>query len=160
MNEPELCADPLIARLAEIVGAANVRLGADMQAHLTDWRGRYTGHARAVVLPKTTEEVAEVVRACGAAHAPIVPQGGNTGLVGGATPDETGAAVVVCLTRMNRVLEVDAANSTLTVEAGCLLADVQAAAAQHQRLFPLSLASEGSCSWVGRILRLQGEYKT
>lgn len=143
--------DDFVAQMARIVGAANVRLGADMQPHLTDWRGRYTGSARAAVLPKSTDEVAAIVRVCGAANVPIVPQGGNTGLVGGATPDQTGMSVVVCLTRMNRILDVDAVNSTMTVEAGCLLVDVQAAAAQNQRLFPLSLASEGSCTIGGNI---------
>ena len=144
-------ADPLIEQLGGIVGPAHLRTGDAMSPHLTDWRGRYVGQARAVVLPGNTAEVAAVVRACAAANAPIVPQGGNTGLVGGATPDADGRSVVLVLTRMNRIVAVDAANNTITVEAGCTLAAVQAAAAAAGRLFPLSLASEGSCTIGGNI---------
>jgi len=143
--------DDLVRQLAELVGPANLRTGDEMASHLTDWRGRYTGRARAVVLPGSTEEVAAVVRCCASFGVPMVPQGGNTGLVGGATPDNDGRAVVICLSRMNRVLAVDAANSTMVVEAGCLLANAQAAAAGAQRLFPLSLAAEGSCTIGGNI---------
>jgi FAD/FMN-containing dehydrogenase len=143
--------DPLVVGLGRIVGAAKLRLGADMAPYLTDWRGRYVGQARAVVLPGNTLEVAAVVRLCVTENVPMVPQGGNTGLVGGATPDGAGSAVVLCLSRMNRVLDVDAANSTMTVEAGCLLAVAQAAAAAQLRLFPLSLAAEGSCTIGGNI---------
>ena len=144
-------ANSLIEQLGQIVGAANLRHGSDMAAYLTDWRGRYTGQARAVVLPGNAGEVAAVVRACVAANTPIVPQGGNTGLVGGATPDDHGNAIVLCLVRMNRILELDAVNNTMTVEAGCRLAEVQAAAATSQRLFPLSLAAEGTCTIGGNI---------
>ncbi|HET6720658.1 MAG TPA: FAD-binding oxidoreductase [Rhodocyclaceae bacterium] len=144
-------ADPLARELGAIVGPANLRSGDAMAPHLTDWRGRYTGRARLVVLPGDTQEVAAVVRACAAARVPIVPQGGNTGLVGGATPDGAGTAVVLCLRRMNHIVAVDAANNTITIEAGCLLAAVQAAAAAERRLFPLSLAAEGSCTIGGNI---------
>src|SRR5690606_27371416 len=104
--------------------------------YLEDWRGRYHGRALAVARPRDTVEVASVVRACVAAGAPMVPQGGNTGLCGGATPLADGRAVVISLTRLNRIRSVDAANSTVCVEAGCTLATVQAAAAAAGRLFP------------------------
>ena len=122
-----------------------------MAPYLTDWRGRYTGRAQAVVLPGCTEEVAAVVRLCASQSIPMVPQGGNTGHCGGATPDESGAAVVICLGRMRRIRAVDAANGSITVDAGCTLAAVQEAAAAAGRLFPLSLASEGSCQIGGNL---------
>ncbi len=139
----------LLQALEAIVGAPNVLTGADAQPYLTDWRGRYRGAARAVVRPASTAEVAAVVRACAAARAPMVPQGGNTGLVGGGTPDGSGEAVVICLQRMNRVRAIDAANDTITVEAGCVLQAVQAAARAAGRLFPLSLAAEGTATIGG-----------
>jgi len=142
----------LIDRLASIVGAGNVLVDpADTAPYLTDWRKRYTGAACAVVRPGSTDEVAHVVRTCIEATVPIVPQGGNTGLVGGATPDASGRSLVVSLTRMNRVRAVDTANDTLTVEAGCVLQNLQAAARTAQRLFPLSLAAEGSATIGGNL---------
>lgn len=141
----------MIQRFNEIVGERHVLTGEAMAPALTDWRGRYTGKALAVVLPGSTEEVSRVVALCAEQQIPIVPQGGNTGLVGGATPDDTGTAIVLCLRRMNRIDSIDPANYTMQVEAGCLLADVQAAAAEANRLFPLSLAAEGSCTIGGNI---------
>jgi FAD/FMN-containing dehydrogenase len=142
----------LEARLAAVVGAAHVlTAAADVAPYLTDWRGRFRGRARAVVRPQSTAEVAAVVAACAESGTPIVPQGGNTGQCGGATPDEGGTAVVVSLTRMNRVRGVDRDNATLTVEAGVTLAAVQQAAADAGMLFPLSLAAEGSCTIGGNL---------
>lgn len=116
----------LIDRLSGIVGPANLIVdAAQMAPYLTDWRKRYTGRAQAIVRPATTAEVAAVVRACAESGAAIVPQGGNTGLVGGATPDPSGNAVLVSLTRMNRMRDVDALGGTITIEAGCTLASVQ-----------------------------------
>ena len=130
--------DSLTATLAGIVGPANVLVGAaDLAPCLTDWRGRYRGAARCLVRPASTAEVAAVVGACAAAGAPIVPQGGNTGLCGAATPDDTGSAVVVSLGRLNRIVAVDASNDTISVEAGCTLAAVQEAARAADRLFDL-----------------------
>lgn len=144
--------DLLVQQLRAAIGASAILAeDADMAPYLTDWRGRYAGRARCVARPATTTELAEVVRLCVAAAAPIVPQGGNTGLCGGATPDPSGDAVVVSTTRMNRVRGIDADNFTATVEAGCTLAQVQEAAARADRLFPLSLASEGSCSIGGNL---------
>ena len=144
--------DELNARLRTIVGAANVlEAEADMAPFLSDWRGRYHGRARAVVRPRDTAEVAAVVAACAQAGVAMEPQGGNTGLCGGATPIVDGAAVVISLARMNRIRALDADNDTLTVEAGCTLAAVQEAAQAAGRLFPLSLASEGSCLIGGNL---------
>jgi FAD/FMN-containing dehydrogenase len=138
--------------LKRIVGDDNVLLDAHDQAgYLTDWRKRYVGRALAVVRPSTTDEVAQVVRLCNQERVPVVPQGGNTGLVGGATPDASGAQIVLSTARMKAVRHVDPVNDTITVEAGCTLADVQAAASNAGRLFPLSLASEGSCTIGGNL---------
>ncbi len=126
-------------------------VGEAAQPYLTDWRGRYTGQALAVVRPASAEEVAAVVRACLSFKVPMVPQGGNTGLCGGATPDGQGNAVVIVLTRLNQVLEVDTADDTMTVQAGCTLKQVQEAAAAADRLFPLSLAAEGTCTIGGNL---------
>jgi FAD/FMN-containing dehydrogenase len=147
-NQPE----QLVAQLAEALGAANVLTdAADIAPFVTDWRGRYHGAALCVVRPADTAEVAAVVRACVAANTPIVPQGGNTSLCGAATPDEAGRAVVLSLARLRHILAVDAQNNTITVEAGCTLAAVQDAARAVDRLFPLALASEGSCQIGGNL---------
>jgi FAD/FMN-containing dehydrogenase len=123
----------------------------DLQPHEQDWRGRYRGKAVAVARPANTEEAISIVRACAAHGASIVPQGGNTGLVGGGIPDETGQQLVLSLQRMNRVLAVDPANLSMTVQAGCTLAQVQEAAQAHGLLFPLSLAAEGTCTIGGNL---------
>jgi D-lactate dehydrogenase (cytochrome) len=119
--------------------------------YLTDRRRRHTGRALAVALPASTEEVVAIVRLCNAHRVPIVPQGGNTGLVLGSVPDISGAAIVLSLTRMNRIRKIDALNNTLTAEAGCILQHVQQAASEVQRLFPLSLAAEGTCTIGGNL---------
>ncbi|MCL2021683.1 MAG: FAD-binding oxidoreductase [Betaproteobacteria bacterium] len=138
--------------LAAIVGGANVLSDpAELAPFLTDWRGRYQGKARVLVRPGNTAEAAAVVRACHAARIPIVPQGGNTGLCGGATPDASGEAVLLQLRRMKRVRSVDLTNNVLLAEAGCTLLEAQAAARNAGRLFPLSLASEGSCQIGGNL---------
>ncbi|WP_306607433.1 FAD-binding oxidoreductase [Azonexus sp.] len=142
----------LVRQLVSLLGAANVLTDpADTAPFLTDWRGRYRGAALCVVRPGNAEEVAAVVRACAEAGVPIVPQSGNTSLCGAATPDDTGRAVVVSLGRMNRILAVDALNHTICVEAGCTLAAVQEAANAVDRLFPLALASEGTCQIGGNL---------
>ena len=146
-------ADPAFAaRVRALLGDKGViDDAADMAPYLRDWRKRYQGAARLVARPASTAEVAALVGLCAEAGVPIVPQGGNTGLCGGATPDETGAAVVLSLARMNRMRALDAANNTLTVEAGMTLAGVQAAASAADRLFPLSLAAEGSATIGGNL---------
>ena len=140
------------AALVDIVGANDVLIDpADTARYRTDWRGRYHGHPLAVVRPRTVEQVARVVALCARAGVAIVPQGGNTGLVGGATPDGSGTQVVVSLERINAVRHVDPQNDTITVDAGCTLAAVQDAARDARRLFPLSLAAEGSCTIGGNL---------
>ncbi|MBI1891847.1 MAG: FAD-binding oxidoreductase [Burkholderiales bacterium] len=135
-----------------VVGAANVLTeDADKAAFVTDWRKRFTGAALAVVRPGTADDVAAVMRLCNQFQVPIVPQGGNTGLVLGSVPDQTGAAIVLSLSRLNRIRAVDTVNNTITVEAGCILQNVQDAAADSGRLFPLSLAAEGSCTIGGNL---------
>ena len=144
--------DDRLAGLRAIVGAQHVLTDpADQAGYLTDWRKRYVGRALAVVRPRGTDEVAAVVRFCGAHRIGVVPQGGNTGLVGGGTPDESGAQIVLATGRLRAVRDVDPINDTICVEAGCTLADVQAAAERVDRLFPLSLASEGSCTIGGNL---------
>jgi FAD/FMN-containing dehydrogenase len=139
-------------RLADAVGDANVlTAAADVEPFVVDWRGRYRGSARAVVRPATTAEVASVVRACADASVPIVPQGGNTGLCGGATPAADGGAIVLSLARMRRVRALDDANATITVEAGIPLAAVHEAAASAGLHFPLSLAAEGTATIGGNL---------
>jgi D-lactate dehydrogenase (cytochrome) len=124
---------------------------ADMSAFLTDWRRRFTGKAMAVIKPGSTEEVSAIVRICNEFSVPIVPQGGNTGLVLGSVPDQAGNAVVLSLTRLNRIRALDTVNNTMTVEAGCILEQVQQEAARADRLFPLSLAAQGSCTIGGNL---------
>jgi FAD/FMN-containing dehydrogenase len=124
---------------------------ADMASYLTDWRQRFTGKALAIVKPGSTEEVAGIVRLCNTHGVPIVPQGGNTGLVLGSVPDESGKAIVLSLTRLNRVRALDTVNNTMTVESGCILENIQNAATGAERLFPLSLAAEGSCTIGGNL---------
>jgi len=141
---------PLIDTLRRLVGADFcLTAPVDIAPYVADWRGRYRGEPLAVVRPANTEEVAVIVRACAEANVAIVPQGGNTGLVGGATP--TRGEVVVSLTRLNRIRAIDTDNNTMTVEAGCTLAAVQAAAAAAGRLFPLSLAAEGTATLGGNL---------
>ena len=124
---------------------------ADMAPFVTDWRKRWFGSAIAVAQPDTTEDVATVVGWCAAHGVPVVPQGGNTGMSGAATPDAAGSALVLSLARMNRVRGIDVLNNTMTVDAGCILQTVQDAAREAGRLFPLSLAAEGSCTIGGNL---------
>ena len=140
-----------IATLRNLVGEAHVLTEGDLSAWERDWRGRRQGKALAVVRPGSTEDVAQVVRACAAFGVPIVPQGGNTSLSVGSTPDASGRELVLSLTRMNAVRATDLANLTMTVEAGCILQSVQAAAESAGLLFPLSLAAEGSCTIGGNL---------
>jgi FAD/FMN-containing dehydrogenase len=140
----------LLEKLAGIVGASHVLTAPDqLEAALVEPRGLWRGEARALIRPASTAEVAAVVKACAEARAPIVPQGGNTGLVGGQIP--MGPEIVLSLKRLNRVREVDALADSMIVEAGVTLAEAQAAAERADRLFPLSLASEGSCT-IGGVL--------
>ncbi|MFN7863787.1 MAG: FAD-binding oxidoreductase [Curvibacter sp.] len=145
----------LIEQLRAIVGAAHVLTHEDPATDLTawelDWRGRERGVALAVVRPASTQEVAAVVKACAAARVAMVPQGGNTGMVVGSTPDESGTQVVLSVTRMNKVRKLDAGNLTITVDAGCVLQNLQEECEKAGFFLPLSLASEGSCTIGGNL---------
>ncbi len=143
--------DKILDALRAIVGDAHVLTGGDLSAWELDWRKRARGKALAVVRPADTAQVAAVVRACAAAGVSMVPQGGNTGLVGGSTPDASGRQVVLSLQRMNAVRAIDSANLTMTVEAGCILQTLQETAEKAGFLFPLSLAAEGSCTIGGNL---------
>ena len=124
---------------------------ADMAPYLVDWRGLFHGKADAVVRPKTAGEVSRIVQLCARRIVPVVPQGGKTGLVGGAIPNETGPAVLLHMGRMNQIRDLDPFNYTMTIEAGCVLQDVQSAAQEAERFFPLSFGAEGSCQMGGTI---------
>ena len=139
-------------RLAGIVGEAHVLTApSDVEPYVVDWRGRYRGAASAVVRPSDAVQVAAIVKLCAEQRVPIVPQGGNTGMCGAATPDASGREIVLSLGRMRAIRALDRDNATITVEAGVTLAEVQQAAADAELLFPLSLASEGSCTIGGNL---------
>ena len=140
-----------LERIRAIVGPQGwLETEGDLQPFLQETRGRYRGVARAAVLPANTAGVSAVLAVCHQADIPVVPQGGNTGHCGGAAPDDP-QALVLGLRRLNRIRELDPVNYTMTVEAGCVLADIQAAARAARRLFPLSLAAEGSCQIGGNL---------
>ena len=141
----------LLDTLRQIVGAPNVLTEGDLSAWEQDWRRRSHGKSLAVVRPATTAEVAAVVKACAETATSLIPQGGNTGLSVGSTPDTSGTQIVLSLQRMQAVRGIDHDNLTLTVEAGCILQNVQQAAANAGLLFPLSLAAEGSCTIGGNL---------
>ncbi|MFM2427165.1 MAG: hypothetical protein RL707_991, partial [Pseudomonadota bacterium] len=141
----------LINHLRQLLGQAHVLCDGDLTAYEQDWRKRARGKALAVVRPGNTQQVAEVVKACAQAGVSIVPQGGNTGLVVGSIPNDTGTQILLSLQRMNAVRGVDTDNLTITVEAGCILQNLQQAAEQAGFLFPLSLGAEGSCTIGGNL---------
>ena len=122
----------LLSAFARLIGPSNVLTGADMAAFAFDWRRREESYPLAVLRPGSTDEVSAIVRLCAERHVPIVPQGGNTGLVGGTVAREGTGAVLLNLGRLNRIRVLDAADYTMTAEAGCVLADIQAAATMQQ----------------------------
>lgn len=142
---------PLFDELKRLLGDKHVQESRQAEAYLTDRHRHYIGQVAAAVHPANTSEVAAVVRLCGEYDTPIVVQGGNTGLMGAATPDDSGTSVLLLLDRLNRVRHVDTDNDTLTVEAGCILQTVQDVAREAGRLFPLSLGAEGSCTIGGNL---------
>ncbi len=140
-----------LTQIAEIVGPNGLVEGTDAEALLVDERGLYHGQAALVVRPASTEECARVVRVCNEASVGVVPQGGNTGYCGGATPFDAANQILLNLSRTNRVREIDPVGFTMTVEAGLVLAKAHAAAEEHELLFPLSMGSEGSCQIGGNL---------
>jgi FAD/FMN-containing dehydrogenase len=147
MSLPDAC----LQQLREAIGAAHVLTEGDLSAYENDWRRRWRGKAGVVLRPASAAETASLVRICRAHGVAMVPQGGNTGLVGGGVPDPSGSQALISLQRMRSVRSIDAANLTLTAEAGCVLQQVQDAAADAGFLFPLSLAAEGSCTLGGNL---------
>lgn len=141
-----------IASCQQLIGTENVYITTlDKKQYLTDWSKRYTGDAIAVLRPKNTQEVANLVTLCHAENIAIVPQGGNTGLCGGATPQNKGISVVISTSRLNRIRELDLDNATITLDAGVILSQAQEVALNAGKLFPLSLAAEGSCTIGGNL---------
>lgn len=141
----------ILGRLTEALSPKGILTGDDATPYLTDWLGAIKGDAIAVLRPASTQEVCDIVSICRDEGVVIVPQGGNTGLVGGATPVTTRPAVVVQMGRMNRIRRVDARDNAVVVEAGCVLSALQDAAEVEDRLFPLSLGSEGTAQIGGLI---------
>lgn len=142
----------LIRRFGEIVGREHALTDPDQQTpYLIEWRDQFTGTSPLVLRPGSVEEVSRILKLANDARVAIVPQSGNTGLVGGQTPHDTNTEVVLSLARLRRIRNVDAAGYTLTVEAGLTLAEVQAEADKVDRFFPLSLPSEGSCRIGGNL---------
>jgi len=150
VNDLSVPAD-LAQRLKAIVGERGLVDAGEQGAFENDWRGRFRGRAAAVVRPASTEETARVVALLHDLRLPVVPQAGNTSLCGGATPDDSGREVIVNVSRMNRVREVDVHDNTMTAEAGCVLQALQEVAEKHDRLFPLSLGAQGSCEIGGNL---------
>ena len=142
----------IIAALHAIVGDAGLKTGdTDTESFLTDWHGQYRGRSLAVVMPETTEQVSQVMALTDAHNIVVVPQGGNTGFMGGATPDDTGNSILLSLRRMNRIREIDATNMSMTVEAGCVLQTLHDTTEKQGLYFPLNLAAKGSCTIGGNL---------
>ena len=141
----------VIDTLTKIVGAENIIFGADTDSYLVDKRKKLFGKAVAVVKPANSKEVSEIVKVGIKYNIAIVPQGGNSGLMGGATPDNSGNSIVISLERLNKILDIDVENNTITVEAGAILQDVQQVAKRHDRLFPLSFGAEKQSQIGGNL---------
>ncbi|MDJ0957685.1 MAG: FAD-binding oxidoreductase [Arenicellales bacterium] len=140
-----------LSQVQAIVGQQGMVTQDKYAALLEDQRGYYRGEARMIVQPRTTEEVARLITLCGRYGIPVVPQGGNSGLCGGATPDQTGNQIVLCLSRMSAIREIDPVNHTATVEAGVILQQLHEAVARHDLFFPLDLGAKGSCQIGGNL---------
>lgn len=142
----------LLDTLIDIVGpGACITDNAELEPNLTEWRDIYHGKALAMVSPASTREVSDIVRACAAARVGVVPQGGNTGLCGGAVPDESGEQVILSMSRLNTIRTINVDDFSMVAEAGCVLANLQQAALDAGRYFPLSLGAEGSCQIGGNL---------
>jgi len=138
--------------LKSIVGSNNfIDNAKEMAGYLTDWRNHFSGQSPLILKPSTTKMVSDILLVCHKNSVSVVPQGGNTGLVGGSVPSNVGDEVIISLEKMNNILDIDPVNYTMTVEAGCILSNVQDAALNVNRIFPLSLAAEGSCQIGGNL---------
>ena len=123
----------------------------DINQYLSDWRGVYKGNTKFVIFPKTTHEVSQIIKLANKYDLPIVPQGGNTGLCGGATPDETGNSIIINLTKLNKIRSIDLIGNTISVDSGCILETILNEVDKHDRIFPINLAAKGSCSVGGNL---------
>jgi FAD/FMN-containing dehydrogenase len=147
----------MMGRQSELVAAVRERFGeraaitdpSDIEPWLTDWRGRFHGQSAAILAPSSAEEVAEIVRIAAEIGVPLVPQGGNTSMVGGATPPEDGSALILSLRRMNKLRSISAANRIAIAEGGMILAELHDRAAEVGMRFPLTLGARGSCTIGG-----------
>ncbi|HQN54144.1 MAG TPA: FAD-binding oxidoreductase, partial [Novosphingobium sp.] len=149
MTQP---AKPFLEEAAALLGPRGLIRDPDLLAPwLTDWRGRYTGRALALAAPADTQELSALVRLCAQAGVPMVPQGGNSGMSGGATPDASGAALLISLRRLNSIGPVDAAGRKVTCGAGAVLQDLHQAAEDAGLRFPLTLGGKGSATVGGLI---------
>ena len=119
--------------------------------YLSDWRGVFEGRVKFVVFPSTTEEVSKILKLANKNNIPIVPQGGNTGLCGGATPDNSGNSILINFTKLNNIRNIDLLGNTVTVEAGCILENVLNIVQEKDRIFPINLAAKGSCTIGGNL---------
>ena len=152
LQETPAVSAEIIAALHAIVGDAGLKTGdTDTESFLTDWHGQYRGRSLAVVMPETTEQVSQVMELADAHDIVVVPQGGNTGFMGGATPDDAGNSILLSLRRMNRIREIDATNMSMTVEAGCVLQTLHDTTEKQGLYFPLNLAAKGSCTIGGNL---------
>ena len=141
-----------IKRLKKIVGPDNyIDDAIKMQRYLSDWRSQFQGRSPLILKPLNTQIVSEILKLCNKKHIAVVPQGGNTGLVGGAIPSNSNIEIIISLEKMNKILDIDSVNFTMTLESGCILSEVQNAALDANRMFPLSLAAEGSCQIGGNL---------
>ena len=151
MNKSNISNETL-DQLKSIVGINNfIDDVNDMSAYLSDWRNQFHGLSPLILKPCDTEMVSKILKMCNENNVAIVPQGGNTGLVGGSTPSSLGNEVIISLEKMNKIIHTDPINYTMTLEAGCILSNVQNAALNADRFFPLSLAAEGSCQIGGNL---------
>jgi FAD/FMN-containing dehydrogenase len=152
MRRAIISSQPLLPRLANIVGAKHVITDPEIIApYLREWRNLYTGHAQALVRPSSTAEVSAIMRLAMETETPVVPQSGNTGGVGGQIPDQSGKAILMSLSRMDRIRDIQPLSNMMTVEAGVILQNLQTAATDVDRFFPMSLPSEGSCMIGGNL---------
>jgi FAD/FMN-containing dehydrogenase len=142
----------VLDKLKSIVGSNNfIDDVKNMEVYLNDWRNQFHGLSPLVLKPLNTEMVSKILKICNENNVAVVPQGGNTGLVGGSIPSALGDEVIISLEKMNKIIDTDPINFTMTLEAGCILSNVQNAALNAERFFPLSLAAEGSCQIGGNL---------
>jgi len=142
----------ILDQLKAIVGQGNyIDDALKMDSYLTDWRNQFQGLSPLILKPTDCNMVSKILVLCNQHHIAVVPQGGNTGLVGGSIPSNSGTEIIISLEKMNKILDIDPINYTMTLEAGCILSEVQDAALNSNRMFPLSLAAEGSCQIGGNL---------